>query len=265
MSPIARRRERTPAHARLSTDFGAVADPGELCTSLVPARSPHPRMPVRRSLAVTRAWPSASRAEGRATASSTPSAESRARKTPCNALKRFKTGSEIGHAAPSPSSAQPFVQATEGPLAMTDRWAAVLANGKIPITVPPPAGRTLSDKSRARKSPRNTLKRFKTGSEIGGARSGRTAGRGASFRPRPFLRAAEGSLTMTDPWAVALASGTIRVTRAAAGRSDPFSRNSRPENSAQPLEKVQNRLGNRPRSLGANPVTFSRAAEGASR
>ncbi len=52
---------------------------------------------------------------------------------------------------------------------MTDRWAAVLASGKIRITVPPPAGRTLSEESRARKSPRNTLKRFKTGSEIGHA------------------------------------------------------------------------------------------------
>ena len=73
--------------------------------------------------------------------------------------------------APDAASAQPFLQAAEGTLAMTDRWAAVLASGKIRITVPPPAGRTPSAESRARKSPRNALKRFKTGSEIGDARA----------------------------------------------------------------------------------------------
>ena len=52
---------------------------------------------------------------------------------------------------------------------MIEPWAAVLASGKIHGTARPPAGLTRSAESRARKSPCNALKRFKTGSEIGGA------------------------------------------------------------------------------------------------
>ena len=137
---------------------------------------------------------------------------------------------------------------------MTDPSAAALASGKMRVTRaaarrPDPFGRV-----RARKSPCNALKRFKTGSEIGTRAADKSAGRSARFRPQPFLQAAEGSLAMTDPWAAAPASGKSSQNRQAAGRPDPFGQVSRPEKSAQSLEKAQSRLGYRRHALGASPL-----------
>ena len=97
--------------------------------------------------------------------------------------------------------AQPFLRAAEGPLAMTGPRAAALASGKIHVSPNSPGGRTHSTESRARKSPCNALKRFKTGSEIGDPRSGRFDP-GMWFRPSLSCEPPKGALGR-PPWQAA--------------------------------------------------------------
>ncbi len=85
----------------------------------------------------------------------TPPAESRARKNPRNALKRLKTDSETGRPAQTRETPQATALASDVPEPL--RGGAAGRDG----AATPPA------ELRARKNPRNALKRLKTDSEAG--------------------------------------------------------------------------------------------------